>query len=173
MVDYLTEKNLGTILDELFPNNDFIHDKSVPNSSNKRRRPDYRSDDRKLIIEFDGDSHYCKAQRIKSDTEKDHDYNSLGYRVFRIPYFLQITTPLLKEIFEENIPFTQRYKNGFIDSNAVLPADYCELGIQLFKQDLKRFSYHADEIIDSLQCKIAEKGDIELVLPSVLVKLVH
>ncbi len=50
MPRYLTEKNLGYILDELFPSNDFIHDKAVPNSQNKRRRPDFRSDSRKLIL---------------------------------------------------------------------------------------------------------------------------
>jgi hypothetical protein len=170
--EYLTEKNLGLILDELYPDNDFIHDKSVPNSKNKRRRPDYRSEERKLIIEFDGDSHYCKAQRIKSDIEKDEDYSSLGYRIFRIPYFVQISTPLLKKIFNENIPFIQRYPNGFIDPKAVLPSDFCELGIQLFKNDLVRFEYLAEEIVESLRNKAKEKNDIELVVPLSLKELI-
>ncbi len=172
MPEYLTEKNLGLILDELYPDNDFIHDKSVPNSKNKRRRPDYRSEERKLIIEFDGDSHYCKAQRIKSDIEKDEDYSSLGYRIFRIPYFVQISTPLLKKIFNENIPFIQRYPNGFIDPKAVLPSDFCELGIQLFKNDLVRFEYLAEEIVESLRNKAKEKNDIELVVPLSLKELI-
>ncbi len=169
MPQYLTEKNLGLILNELFPRNDFIHDKSVPNSQNKRRRPDYRSEEKMLIIEFDGDSHYCKAQRIKSDTEKDEDYASLGYRIFRIPYFVQITPPVLNGIFNENIAFEQRYPNGFIDKKAVLPSDFCELGIELFKNDLVRFEYHAQEIIESLKEKIKEKGDAELVVPPSLI----
>ena len=126
----------------------------------------------KLIIEFDGDSHYSKAQRIKSDIEKDEDYISLGYRIFRIPYFIQITTHLLKDIFDKNIPYKQRYPNGFIDPKAMLPADYCELGVELFKEDLKRFDYHKDEILESLQNKVKEKGDIELVVPSSLFSLI-
>ncbi len=165
MPEYLTEKNLGLIINELFPKNDFIHDKSVPNSKNKRLRPDYRSDERKLIIEFDGDSHYCKAQRIKTDVEKDRDYSSLGYRIFRIPYFVQITTQVLEEIFDEKIKFKQRYPNGFIDKKAVLPADFCELGVKLFLNDLNRFHYHSEEIIKSLKSKIEEKKDPELVVP--------
>jgi hypothetical protein len=166
MPQYLTEKNLGLILNELFPNNDFIHDKSVPNSKNKRRRPDFRSDERKLIIEFDGDSHYCKAQRIKTDIEKDKDYEALGYRIYRIPYFIQITTYVLKDIFDENIQFKQRYPNGFIDPKAILPADFCELGIELFLKNLKRFDYHAEEIIDSLKNKIKAKRLSEEILMS-------
>jgi len=153
MPDYLTEKNLGLILDELFPINDFIHDKSVPDSKNKRRRPDYRSDERKLIIEFDGDSHYCAAQRIKSDMEKDQDYESLGYRIFRIPYFIQITSPVLKGVFDEDINFTQRYPNGFIDKKATLPSDFCELGVVQFLKDLQKFKYHAQEILETLKNK--------------------
>ncbi len=172
MSEYLTEKNLGLIIDELFPNNDFIHDRSVPDSKNKRLRPDYRSEERKLIIEFDGDSHYCKAQRIKTDKIKDDDYISLGYRVVRVPYFIQITTPVLKEIFEKNIEFKQRYRHGFIDKKASLPADYCELGIYAFINDMNTFCYHKDEVYDSLRKKIKEKNDLELVIPSALKELV-
>jgi len=45
-------------LENNFPNL-FIHNKSVVNSINKRFRPDYQSLNLKLIIEFDGYSHYC------------------------------------------------------------------------------------------------------------------
>ena len=38
---YLTESNLGEILKQIKPNEIFVHDKSVPNSQNKRLRPDY------------------------------------------------------------------------------------------------------------------------------------
>lgn len=165
MPEYLTESNLGLILNELFPNNDFIHDKAVPDSTNKRLRPDYRSDEMKIILEFDGDSHYCKAQRIKTDIFKDKDYISLGYTVFRIPYFIQMSSELIKMIFDIDITYKQKYPNGFIDKKAVLPADFCELGIELFKKDLGKFSYCKDEIIDSLNIKIQEKSDIELVVP--------
>jgi len=100
------------------------------------------------------------------------DYSSLGYRVFRIPYFVQITSLVLKEIFGENIPFKQRYKNGFISKSVILPADYCEIGIIHFKQDLEKFNYHAHEIIESLKNKVNEKNDIELVVPSSLKELI-
>jgi hypothetical protein len=170
--EYLTEANLGIILNELFPDNDFIHDKAVPNSKNKRLRPDFRSDEMKIILEFDGDSHYCKAQRIKTDVFKDDDYKSLGYKVFRIPYFIQMSSELIKMIFDKDINFKQKYPNGFIDKKAILPADFCELGVDLFKKDLENFSYCKDDIIKSLNQKIEEKNDIELVIPTSLKQII-
>lgn len=47
---YLTEVNLGITLNELFSDNYCIHVKSVPNSKNKRLRPDFRSDKMKIIL---------------------------------------------------------------------------------------------------------------------------
>jgi len=172
MFEHLTEKNLGLILTELFPNNDFIHNKGVPEANNTRTRPDYRSKERKLIIEFDGDTHYCKSNVIKSDFKKDIDYASIGYRIFRIPYFVQITTKMLKDIFDENIKWNQRFTHGFISPKVTLPADYCDLGIKRFKNDLDRFDYHAEDIVHSLKNKLKEKNDMELILPDSLLYLI-
>lgn len=163
--DYLTEERLGEILQQAIGSNDFVRNKSVPNSINKRRRPDYRSEKYKLILEFDGDSHYTKAKRIKMDKEKDEEYSSLGYRIYRIPYFIQITEGILKEIFGRKISFRQKYPHGFIDSRALLPADFCELGVQAFMEDLKRFSIYREQILESLRVKVRELGDKDLVLP--------
>lgn len=169
---YLTESNLGEILKDVVPELEFIHDKAVPEAKNKRRRPDYRCESEKLIIEFDGDTHYCKANRILTDAEKDEDYSALGYRIVRIPYFIQITDQVLKYIFGRSIEFKQVYPNGFIDPNAILPADFCELGISQFIKDLETFNYHKDEVIESLKSKVQEKGNISYVLPPSLNHLV-
>lgn len=170
---YLTESSLGKILKDIVPDLEFVHDKAVPHAKNKRRRPDYRCDSKKLIIEFDGDTHYCKAQRIIADAEKDEDYSALGYRIFRIPYFVQMTEQVIKHIFDKDIVFKQVYSNGFIDPKAILPADFCELGINQFLKDLETFDYHKDEIIESLKNKITEEGNINHVLPPSLHYLVE
>ncbi|WP_051786157.1 PDDEXK family nuclease [Endozoicomonas numazuensis] len=172
---YLTEKRLGEIFSKLLPEEEIIHDKSVPNSKNKRRRPDYRFVSKKLIVEFDGDSHYCKAKRIIDDKEKDNDYIRLGYQVVRIPYFIQMNDELLGYIFgkNHNLQFEQVYPHGFIDKKAILPADFCELGIDQFKEDLNKFHEFKNEIIKSLQDKISELGNVNLVLPSSLQYLVR
>lgn len=172
---HLTEKRMGEIFSCLLPDEDIVHDKSVPESSNKRRRPDYRFEERKLIVEFDGDSHYCQAKRIITDKEKDHDYSSIGYKVVRIPYFVQMNNHLLEHIFGSGhgLEFNQIYEHGFIDKKAILPADYCELGVRQFEQDLATFSAFKSDIVKSLESKISELGNIDLVLPSSLHYLVR
>ena len=163
--DYLTEARLKNILKEIAPEYNFVHNKGVPEAVNKRRRPDFRCERNKLIIEFDGDTHYCKSQRIIVDAEKDKDYQNLGYRVVRIPYFVQLTSKVCEYVFDKRFEIEQKYPQGFNDRKATLPADYCELGITKFLADLEIYSFHKREIILSLKNKIQEKGNIDLVLP--------
>jgi hypothetical protein len=171
-VTYLTEDRLGEIFSEVVPELAYVHDKSVPAARNKMLRPDYRFEELKLIVEFDGDSHYCKASRVLKDRDKDDDYMALGYRVYRIPYFVQMTSEILYELFEVRVDFEQRYPHGFIDKKAVLPADYCELGIGSFKRDLERFLAYRNDIIDSLRNKVKVIGEPDVVVPQSLKALV-
>ena len=168
MNDYLTETKLGEILKRLYPDQEFIHDKPVPLSSNKRKRPDYRCDNLKIIVEFDGISHYQNVNIILSDIDKDKDYTDLGYNVIRIPYFIQLDIETTYKLF--GITLTEdlyNYPHGFIDKKAILPASYCYEGLLKFEQDLKKFSWVSDKVIDSLKTKISTLG-IRKVLPEPL-----
>lgn len=151
MKEYLTEKKLGEILKHLKPNLNFINNKNVPNSILKRHRPDYRCEEIKLILEFDGYRHYCDPKVILSDIKKDEEYEKLGYRVFRIPYFIQMSSKLLELIFNEEIEYKQTYPDGFIDEKAMLPASFCSMGIEKFEEDLKKFDYAYDSIFKSME----------------------
>jgi hypothetical protein len=62
---------------------------------------------------------------------------------------------------------------GFISENAVLPAEYCELGIIKFKNDLDRFSEIVPSIQKSLTNKINDMKNVDLVLPPSLRNLVQ
>ena len=84
--NYLTEKRLGVILKQIFPNYQFIHDKQVPNS-NIKNRPDYRNDALKLIIEFDGHRHYSISKTILNDNLKDYTYKKNGIHSNKNPIF--------------------------------------------------------------------------------------
>jgi hypothetical protein len=170
--NYLNEARLGEHLKVIFPDNEFVHDKPVPDSSNKRRRPDYRCDELMLIVEFDGISHYQNINIILSDIEKDKDYSSLGYRVLRIPYFVQLDKTTTYNIFgialEEEL---YSYPQGFIDKKATLPASFCYNGLMKFEEDLKRFYWLSPDILYSLESKIQELGE-ERVLPKPLLHLI-
>ena len=172
-MEYLNEAKLGELLKILFPNNDFIHDKAVPTSTNRRKRPDYRCDELSLIIEFDGFGHYTIAKNIISDIDKDEDYTTLGYKVIRIPYFIQLTKEVILDLF--NIELKNdlyNYPHGFIDKKAVLPADFCELGVTKFREDLVRFSYVKEDIISSLVAHRKTK-DMHIILPPSLQHIIN
>jgi hypothetical protein len=172
-MQYLNEKILGDQLNLIYQNNKFIHDKIVLNSEIKNR-PDYHNADLKLIIEFDGFRHYSQSGVIVVDEYKDLIYSKLGYKILRIPYFIQLTSSVIEKYFSiQNVDLNWKYPSGFIDNAALLPADFCELGIERFKKDLNTFWYLKEEIINSIKSKIKEKGDIRLVLPKSLYYLVQ
>lgn len=88
----------------IFPNiDDWIHDKIIPNwrIDNKvvRYRPDYRSETLKMIVEFDGLQHFQNPIEMRKDDLKNELYGGLGYRVVRIPYFIQLTNQVVKQLF--------------------------------------------------------------------------
>ena len=160
---YLTEKGLKLILQRIYPNIDFVHNKTVPNSGIKNR-PDYRNDELMLIVEFDGYLHYTQSKTILYDEKKDRVYSEMGYKIIRIPYFIQISKETIKHLFGVNINIPQNYPHGFIDPKCVLPSDFCTLGIKRYKKDLENFSFIKNEIDLSLEEKIKEKGDERYVI---------
>lgn len=116
----LHRTGLDEYLKAIFPNvNDWIHDKALGeiNGIRYRSRPDYRSEQLKMIIEFDGIQHYTKPDVIEKDYRLNEVYEKLGYKVVRIPYFIQLTNKAIKtlfgvtvdkELFDETIPSLEK-----------------------------------------------------------------
>lgn len=137
---------LEKYLKAIFPNvNDWVHDKIVPglmvNGKKSKIRPDYRSESLKLVIEFDGLPHYQYVDIIMQDEEKNKIYESNGYRVVRIPYFIQLTNDVVytlfhvkvkEKLFDENIPSL-----GINGRHS--PAYLCPLGITRMAKDFLKF----------------------------------
>ena len=124
----------------IFPNTtDWIHDKAICKGS--RKRPDYRSESLKLIVEFDGVQHYQSPVNIKKDEDNELFYQGLGYKVVRIPYFIQLTNTVVKtlfgvdveeKLFDENIPsIGSKLPNT--------PAFLCHQGIVRMAKEFKKF----------------------------------
>lgn len=172
---HLTESTLGSTLKDIFPNHEFIHDKIVPNS-NCKFRPDYRCDELMTIVEFDGFSHYNSSKRIKSDVIKDNIYSSMGYDIIRVPYFLQLSTDTIASLFKIHHEYEQSYNHGFISSSALLPADFCELGVDKFCNYLLSLQKHQEsvyiDILQSLKIKVQKFSDIDIVMPKSLQYLI-
>lgn len=163
----LTRKELGIVLKESVPNYTFIYDKAVPGSSLIGARPDYRCEELSLILEMNNFHHYCSPYQMFCDSKKYKDWHIiLGYRVVNIPYFVQMCNGLISIVTKGRAKeYEQRFKHGFRGDSVILPAHFCEQGVELFKKDLEMFSFAKEEIIQSLRDKVEERGDISLVLP--------
>lgn len=98
---------LNEYLAVIFPEvTDWVHDKTVdtlPKELKCRKRPDYRSETLKLIIEFDGTPHYDSPQQILADYKTKALYEKYGYKVVRIPFFIQLTNSVIKELFDREM----------------------------------------------------------------------
>ena len=115
------------------------------------------------------------------DAKRDKCYKDKGYKLIRIPYFVQLSAEVIEYYFNKKVvKFKQIYPHGFIKDNVILPVDFCEKGIERFKNEMQVFkqipSNHFgksnnvfDDIIASLQLKIVQKkGDFTKVLPEAL-----
>lgn len=154
---YLTEQKLVDFL-KLYIDKEGISNR---NFLSYKFRPDFVSHKEKLVVEFDGYLHYTKAETIVNDYHKDAIIQNSGYSVIRIPYFVQLDKLVMQNAFFDYIlePFDLvNYPHGFVDSKAVLPADFCSLGVERFRKDLIRFAYIADDILESLK-KIKKSED--------------
>lgn len=137
--EYLTESLLGVFLSERF-NPNYENDR-VLKESNIRGRYDYIFYEEKLIVEFDGYRHFNSAKQIMSDKAKNKVANELGFRLIRIPYFVQFDSEVIDYYFGDlfsNKEAFNNYPHGFIDPKAMMPADYCGLGQKEFLKFLNQ-----------------------------------
>ena len=140
----LHRTGLEEYLAVIFPTiKDWVHDRALGEVAGRtiRSRPDYRSEQLKLIIEFDGLQHYTKPDKVQKDAELTTTYQSLGYTVARIPYFIQLSNKAVKTmfgvdvsepLFDESIPSL-----GIKGLNT--PAYLCPAGVKRMAHEFKRF----------------------------------
>lgn len=168
--NFLTETKLGEFLKTYFPNGNWI---SQFKPSNSRFKIDWYSESLKLCIEFDGYQHYTSSKQILADYRKNELCEKLEIKLIRIPYFVQLSTDVIKLLFNLDLKdFKQTYPHGFNSnkSTMIYPADYCYLGIEKFKNDFEKFLIIKNEIIDSLKKKNIDK---RMLLPEPLLYLLN
>lgn len=163
MKNYLTEENLFEFIKDF--TNDWVRDKQF---KPYRFRPDFISQKLKIVIEFDGFRHYQQASVILKDLEKDKILNDLGFKIFRVPYFIQLETKISEKLIGFSLNKELSYPHGFIDKHALKPCDFCELGIIKFLNDLEKFKEIKEDILKSLM-----DGNVLLNLPPSLIKLIE
>lgn len=151
----LHRTGLEEYLEIIFPGQVWIHDKAFGehNGHKYQIRPDYRCEELKLIVEFDGVQHYQNPDRIKNDDKNRQIYEDNGYTVVRIPYFVQLTNDAVKQLFgveieeplfDESIP-----SMGVKGRNT--PAYCCPLGLIRMAEEMKKFPKQMKVNIDALE----------------------
>ena len=151
----LHRTGLEEYLKVIFPKiskEEWIHDKGVPGSKSQTR-PDYLCESLKLIVEFDGLQHYQKPDVICADEIKNNMYEAMGYKVVRIPYFIQLTNEVIKIMFDRDIK--EMMFNPNIPSMGVkgmnTPAYCCPAGIKRMAKEFKLYPQQYEVNIRALE----------------------
>ena len=140
----LHRTGLDEYLRVIFPDvHDWVHDKGLPkarNVENRKIRPDYRSESKNLIVEFDGLPHF-QYPAVIADLEKTKYYQSIKYQVVRIPYFIQLTKGAVKSYFDVDVTddlFDITYPSLTGDGKW-MPSHICPLGLMRMALEFVRF----------------------------------
>mgnify|MGYP004449087663 FL=1 len=155
----LCRTGLNEYLKVIFPNtSDWVHDRVVPdlidqNGKKVKTIPDYRSESLKLIVEFDGIQHYTNPDNIDKDIKKTKVYEQAGYKVVRLPYFIQLTNKVVKQLFDVDVKeqlFDESYPSLCSDSQCS-PAYLCYKGIKRMAEEFKKFPEQYEININTLK----------------------
>ena len=140
----LVRTGLDEYLKVIFPNTtDWIHDKAFGehNGQKYKIRPDYKSDSLKLIVEFDGLPHYTNPDSIDKDIKNQKIYEKNGYKVVRIPYFIQLSNDVVEKLF--NVKIKEPLFDAKIPSLGIKgrnsPAYLCPAGIRRMAKEFLNY----------------------------------
>lgn len=108
---------------------------------------------------------------IKCDRAKDSIAVNLGYRIVRIPYWIQLTSETLKYYFGLDANIEQSFEHGFITTK-YFPASFCDLGLSRFIYEICTLpdTVRNDVIISLLEQ--ANKHGMSYVIPTKLAQQV-
>ncbi len=167
----LRDNEMASILKKLFPGHELpqkqsclkdLHGKTVKTKSGHRIQPDFILDAHRTIIEIDGQNyrvgHYTSAKTCIDDLEKDEKYKELGWKVIRIPAYIQLDKEMIKHLFgidysEDLYPMC--HQHGFLHEQISLPADFCNLGLARFYKEMDAWpDVVKDKILDTLKERI-------------------
>lgn len=125
----------------------------------KKYRPDIRIESKSLIVEFEGIQHFQNVTTIMIDEEREAHLKSLGYKIIRIPFYIQLTKDMIKFYFNEDVEYGSEVPSGFYSLtsdyrklNPHCPANFCSLGYQRFIREFREYPESTQkEIVDSLR----------------------
>lgn len=132
----------------------------------------------KLVVEFDGLNHYMDTQVCLNDISRDIWFQNLGYKVVRIPYWIQLSRDVIEILFELQLSTEEQFcvldhsfydpEHSTVDYN-ILPGNMCELGRKRFVKEFNMFNANTRKQIlkDLMKCAEISPNDLlTTVIPS-------
>jgi very-short-patch-repair endonuclease len=99
------------------------------------------------VIEFDGPHHYTSARTICSDIRKNALCHKLGFKIVRVPFWLQLDTETAGILgLSDEIYFDTAFPHGWITSD-IFPASFCEAGIARFYTEFANLPKHIRQMV--------------------------
>jgi hypothetical protein len=164
-------KNADELFKLLFSDDQtWEREKPIPELNNNRIKFDCINFDEMVTIEYQGNHHYQIVTNILRDDRKQKMAEDIGFTCVQYPYWLGIHPEYMNELLGgriiNNLPHIPA---GFISKDAILPANFCEMGITRFQNEVNNLPEHIQgEIINSLKVKLEELKNINLVVPTSL-----
>lgn len=130
-------------LNVIFPEvKDWVHDKTTGRKELGLIRPDYRSEQLALVVEFNGLPHYQKPDIIVNDYIKKIRYEAAGYKYVAVPYFIQFSNEVVWMLFQRKVSqdlFDIKY-TSLTPGSCANPAYLCPMGLERMAQEFKDIS---------------------------------
>jgi hypothetical protein len=163
---YLTEVKLANALRQLMGSQWLGSQVKLPGSP-YRWDAAFQLESTHVLVEFDGDDHYCNTIKIMVDRKKDLLAFEQESKLVRIPYWVQLDNVTIQYYFGFPADILPGFRHGFITTK-VFPASFCELGIERFRREFEDLPVPVREAVsESLRDRIQEYA-IEYVLPKSL-----
>ncbi len=154
----LHRTGLDEYLSIIFPDvEDWVHDKAFgihKDGKKYKNRPDYRSDRLQLVVEFDGLPHYTNPANIIRDDNNTIIYQRNGYKVVRIPYFIQLTNDAVEKLFGVKVKeplFNVIYPSLGGTKMNHNPSCLCPEGLKRMAREFKKFPKQYEVNLQSLK----------------------
>lgn len=166
-VDYLTEEKLFNILNKYYD----VERQFKINGTRYKCDMIFEHEGKKYAVEFDGDSHFIDIAVMDRDITKTNFLWNMGYRVIRIPYFIQLDDYTFDMFFRFEYPesLPEVYPHGFIDKRAKTPAYFSSRGMDNFLKIMwytsEKYNYVFSEIISSMVSHPKGEKDFSYVIP--------
>lgn len=134
----------------------------IRTKSGHKIQPDFILNNQNIIVEVDGQDyrvgHYTSAKTCVDDMEKDETYKKYGWKLVRIPAYIQLDKGMIKFLFgleyNEDL-YPACHQHGFLHELISLPADFCNLGLLRFYKEMDVWpAVVKDKILDTLKERI-------------------